>query len=187
MLSPSCGEPSAGPGLVDVRDARSWSRLEVKQPGRMTTTTGAGLGIGIGIGIGEVSQRTGLSVHTLRFYEKEGLFIEPVRRDGGGRRVFSEQDVGWLLVCSKLRSSTVPLPQIRRYAELARGGPSTVQERLTILREHEARVRAQLADLQDALSTIEAKVALYTDHLAAQTADRLWLDGPGCAGPTTGR
>ena len=147
----------------------------------MTTTAGAGLGIG------EVSERTGLSVHTLRFYEKEGLFVEPVRRDGGGRRVFSEQEVGWLLVCSKLRSSTMPLPQIRRYAELVRAGASTVEERLTILREHEARVRAQLAELQDALSTIEAKTALYVDHLAAGTAGRLWLDGPECAGPTAGR
>ena len=154
-----------------------------------TTTSGAGpsTGPGAGLRIGEVSERTGLSVHTLRFYEKEGLFVEPVRRDGAGRRVFSEQEVGWLVVCSKLRSSTVPLPQIRRYAELARGGPSTVGERLTILQDHQARLRAQLTDLQDALSMIEAKVALYTDHLAAGTADRLWLDGPGCAGPTAGR
>jgi DNA-binding transcriptional MerR regulator len=133
------------------------------------------------LSIGEVSERIGISAHTLRFYEQEGLFIAPVRRNAAGRRLFSEQDVEWLLVCSKLRSSGMPLPLIRRYAELARGGESTVEERLGILREHEAAVRAQLAELQDALGVIEHKVALYAGRLAAGTADSLWRNGPECA------
>ena len=130
--------------------------------------------------IGEVSERTGLTTHTLRFYDREQLFVEPVRRNSAGRRVFSEQEIGWLKVCAKLRGTGLPLPVIRRYAELVRLGPGTVEERFEILRAHEARVREQLADLQDALLTIEAKVAFYSERLAEGTADELWRNGLEC-------
>lgn len=128
--------------------------------------------------IGEVSERTGISTHTLRFYEKEGLFVEPIRRDAAGRRMFSEAEIDWLRVGLKLRSTGMPLPDIRRYAELVHAGPGTVHERFEILRGHEARVRSQLADLQDVLSTIEAKIAHFADRLAEGTADQLWIDAP---------
>ena len=131
-------------------------------------------------GIGEVSERTGLTTHTLRFYDAEQLFVEPVRRNSAGRRMFSEQEIGWLKVCAKLRDTGMPLPVIRRYAELVRQGPGTVEERFEILRTHEARVREDLADLQDALFTIETKIAFYADRLAEGTADELWRNGPEC-------
>lgn len=136
------------------------------------------------LSIGEVSARTGLSTHTLRFYEQEGLFVDAVRRDAAGRRTFTEHEVGWLRVCAKLRSSGMSLPDIRRYAELVREGPGNEAERFDILRQHEAKVRQQVADLQEALAVIRAKVSLYADHLAAGSADALWRDGPVC--PETG-
>jgi DNA-binding transcriptional MerR regulator len=132
------------------------------------------------LSIGEVSALTGLTTHTLRFYEQEGLFAEPVRRNTAGRRVFTDQEVGWLKVCTKLRSSGMSLPDIRRYAELVREGPGNETERFEILRRHEAKVRQQVADLQEALDVIQAKVTLYAEHLAAGSADRLWRNGPAC-------
>lgn len=140
----------------------------------MTTTDGRTYSIG------EVGARTGLSPHTLRFYEEEGLFPVPVRRDGAGRRVFGDAEVEWLQVCRKLRSSGMPLPEMRRYAELVAAGPGNEPERLAVLQEHEDRVRRQVADLTDALAVIEHKVSLYTRHLAAGTADDLWRHGPEC-------
>ena len=134
--------------------------------------------------IGEVSELTGLTTHTLRFYEKEQL-LPPVRRDSGGRRVFTEEEVAWLRVCTKLRSSGMPLPEIRRYAVLAVQGPGTETDRLEILRTHEARVQQQVTDLQEALAVIHAKVELYTRHLDAGTADQLWRNGPDCRPPGT--
>jgi DNA-binding transcriptional MerR regulator len=128
--------------------------------------------------IGEVSAQIGLSAHTLRFYEQEGLF--EARRNAAGRRVFTEQDVGWLKVCTKLRSSGMSLPDIRRYAQLAQAGPGNEAERFEILRRHEAKVRQQMADLQEALDVIQAKVALYADRLASGSADNLWRNGPEC-------
>ncbi|SDD08996.1 MerR family transcriptional regulator [Auraticoccus monumenti] len=144
----------------------------------MTTTTAPVFSIG------EVSELTGLSTHTLRFYEKEEL-LPPVRRDGAGRRVFTEEEVAWLRVCTKLRSSGMPLPEIRRYAALALQGPGTEADRFEILRTHEARVQQQVADLQEALDVIHAKVEVYARHLDAGTADQLWRDGPSCEPPAS--
>ncbi|MCG0288023.1 MerR family transcriptional regulator [Streptomyces sp. PSAA01] len=131
------------------------------------------------LSIGEVSALTGLATHTLRFYEQQGL-LAAVRRNAAGRRVFTQEDVTWLRVCSKLRSSGMPLPEIQHYAQLAREGAGNEAERFAILRRHEERVQQQVADLQEALATIHAKVETYARHLDAGTADQLWRDGPGC-------
>jgi len=132
------------------------------------------------LSIGEVSARIGLTTHTLRFYEQEGLFAAPVRRNSAGRRVFTEDEVEWLKVCMRLRSSGMPLPEIRRYAQLVLAGPGNETERLDLLRAHEAKVRQQVADLNEALATIQHKVEIYTEHLKAGTADDLWRHGPEC-------
>src|SRR6202000_1437398 len=97
--------------------------------------------------IGEVAERTGLSVHTLRFYERAGIIANPVTRDGGARRVYTEDDVDWLIVCTILRASDMPVPEIRRYTELVRAGGGNEQERLTLLREHPDRVTTRMGDL----------------------------------------
>ena len=71
--------------------------------------------------IGEVAQETGLSVHALRFYEREGLTLTPrVARGTGGHRRYSPQEVAWLRICIKLRRSGMPLAKIRHYAELVK-------------------------------------------------------------------
>jgi DNA-binding transcriptional MerR regulator len=132
------------------------------------------------LSIGEVSARIGLTTHTLRFYEQEGLFAAPVRRNSAGRRVFTEDEVEWLKVCMRLRSSGMPLPEIRRYARLVLAGPGNETERLELLRAHEAKVQQQVAELQKALETIHHKVEIYTEHLEAGTADDLWRHGPEC-------
>ena len=130
--------------------------------------------------IGEVSGLTGLTTHTLRFYEQEGLFIAPVRRNAAGRRVFTREEVEWLKVCTKLRSSGMPLPEIRHYAQLVLAGPGNEAERFEILRRHEAKVQQQVADLQEALGVIHRKVEIYAQRLSAGTADELWRNGPVC-------
>ncbi len=120
------------------------------------------------LSIGEVAERTGLSVHALRFYEREGILANPVRRAAGGRRLYSEDDVEWLRLCILLRSSGMPLPLIRRYTELVRQGEGNEQERLTLLRQHEEQVVSQIDELNRCLDVIRYKVAKYEDHLAGQ-------------------
>ncbi|SDS21317.1 MerR family transcriptional regulator [Microlunatus soli] len=117
------------------------------------------------LSIGQVAERTGLSVHTLRFYEAEGLFVTPVRRTSSGHRVYSEDDVDWLTVCTILRGSGMPLPALRRYTALVREGAGNEKERLTLLREHQADVTAQIGRLGECLDLISFKVAVYQDLL----------------------
>ena len=127
------------------------------------------------LGIGEVARRTGLSVHALRFYEREGLMVsQHVARGTGGHRAYTEQDVNWLRICIKLRASGMPLAKIRRFAELVREGPGNEEERLELLREQQRQVEHQLAELQECLRIINRKVGVYEQHLADGTARDLW-------------
>ena len=127
------------------------------------------------LGIGEVVRRTGLSVHALRFYEREGLMLsQHVARGTGGHRRYTEQEVYWLRICTKLRRSGMPLAKIRRFAELVREGPGNEQQRLELLREHQQHVENQLAELEDCLQIINRKVGVYEQHLADGTAQDLY-------------
>lgn len=126
------------------------------------------------LSIGEMAERSGLSVHALRFYEREGLFANPVRRLSNGRRIYQEEDLEWLGICTKLRSSGMSLAEIRQYIELVGQGPGNEHERLELLRRHETRVEAQIRELQGTLEVMRQKVRIYEDHVARGEADRLW-------------
>nr|WES10807.1 MerR family transcriptional regulator [Streptomyces sp.] len=126
--------------------------------------------------IGQVAVRTGLSVHTLRFYEKEGLFALPVRRVRGNR-VYGENDLAWLHLCTRLRASGMPLPAIREYAALVREGPTTLQARLALLHTHQQRIATRIEELSSCSALISRKVALYEDQISEGGKDPL-LPGP---------
>jgi DNA-binding transcriptional MerR regulator len=119
--------------------------------------------------IGQVAERTGLSVHALRFYEQEGVFLSPIRRAAGGRRAYTEDDVDWLTLCTILRGAAMPLEDIRRYTELVRAGDGNEPERLALLRQHEERVREQQQKLDRCLDLIKFKIGVYEDILAGDT------------------
>ncbi|MFF4407508.1 MerR family transcriptional regulator [Streptomyces sp. NPDC001404] len=126
------------------------------------------------LSISEVAERTGLSVHALRFYEREGLLIGPVRRTSGGRRRYTELDVDWLQICVKLRESGMPLADLKRFAELVRHGPGNEAERLQLLDAHRQRVDAQITALEECRSVIAWKVGVYAEHLSRGEAGGLW-------------
>jgi DNA-binding transcriptional MerR regulator len=126
------------------------------------------------LSIGDVAQQTGLSVHALRYYEREGLLLtQHVTRGTGGHRRYTTMDVKWLVLCIKLRASGMPLAQIRHYAELVREGPGNEPQRLELLREQQARVEHQLAELKECQRIITRKVNTYEQHLA-EVGDDLW-------------
>ncbi|USX55392.1 MULTISPECIES: MerR family transcriptional regulator [Lentzea] len=119
----------------------------------------------MGLSIGQVAERTGLSVHALRFYEKEGILAHQVHRGPGGRRVYTDQDLAWLKMCIMLRMSGMPVPEIRRYTDLVRQGDGNELQRLDILKEHQERVREQMAQLQECMDLITHKVSVYQDYV----------------------
>lgn len=127
-----------------------------------------------GVTIAEAARRTGVSVHTLRYYERTGLVISPVDRTSGGRRRYRSLDLKWVVICTKLRATGMPIRGIRRYAELVAAGPGNEPERLALLEAHRADVQARLAQIQENLQLIDHKIDVYRGSLAAGEADRLW-------------
>jgi DNA-binding transcriptional MerR regulator len=127
-----------------------------------------------GVTIAEAARRTGVSVHTLRYYERAGLVVSPVDRTSGGRRRYRELDLKWIIICTKLRATGMPIAGIRRYAELVAAGPGNEAERLALLEAHRADVLARLAEIQENLKTIDYKIEVYRGSMAAGEADRLW-------------
>lgn len=113
-----------------------------------------------GLTVSEAAAEVGLSAHTLRWYEQEGL-VAPIGRDAAGRRRYTPKDVGWLTLLTKLRRTGMPVREMRRYAELARQGDHTLPERLRLFEEHRQRVKSRMAELQQDLDVIEYKIELY--------------------------
>ncbi|HEY7595084.1 MAG TPA: MerR family transcriptional regulator [Actinophytocola sp.] len=132
-----------------------------------------------GLSIGEAARRTGVSVHTLRYYERAGLVVTTVDRTAGGRRRYRKLDLDWILVCTRLRATGMPIKLIRRYAELVRAGQGNEEERLELMEAHRADVTAKIAELQDCLKLIDHKIDVYRGRLAAGDADQLWAPNAG--------
>ena len=112
--------------------------------------------------IQQVAEATGLSVHTLRYYERCDL-IAPVQRANNGHRRYSAQDIRWIQFLTKLRMTGMPLRQIQQYATLLRQQPDAVQERRAILEAHRQTVLEHLQQLQENLAVIDWKIRHYKD------------------------
>jgi DNA-binding transcriptional MerR regulator len=128
--------------------------------------------------IAEAARRTGVSVHTLRYYDRAGLVITTVERTNGGRRRYQQLDLDWITMCTRLRATGMPIKTIRRYAQLVSAGPGNEQERLALMEAHRADVTAKLAELQEHLKLIDHKINVYRGRLAAGDADQLWAPNP---------
>lgn len=119
------------------------------------------------LSVGEAAARVGLTTHTLRWYEQEGL-VAPVGRDSVGRRRYTDADVGWLDLLTKLRRTGMPVRDMRRYADLARQGDHTLAERVRLFKEHRERVLARIAELQQDVEVLDFKIDVYGKMLEEQ-------------------
>ena len=115
--------------------------------------------------IGELSARSGRSIHAIRWYEAQGL-IPGVERDSGGRRVYAELHVGWLDLMERLRRTGMTIAQMREYTALVRQGRSTLNQRHALLTAHRARVHDTIAEWTVALQLIQSKIDYYGEWLA---------------------
>ncbi|WP_433085202.1 MerR family transcriptional regulator [Dactylosporangium sp. CA-052675] len=115
-----------------------------------------------GYTIAEVSERTGLSAHTLRYYERAGL-LDPPDRGTNGHRRYSDADLGMLRILTRLKATGMSIAEMRRYAELCRVGPDTFDARRVLLEEHRQQVLDRIAALQTDLGLIESKIKFYAE------------------------
>jgi len=111
--------------------------------------------------IGEVAVRTGLSAHTLRYYERAGL-IAPVTRAGGQRR-YAASDLDWIAFLLRLRETRMPIREMQAYARLRAQGDATLEARRTLLETHLARVHADIGALQSAAGALAYKITTYRE------------------------
>lgn len=119
--------------------------------------------------IGEFSAITGLSIYTLRYYEKEKLIV-PARRDNG-RRCYSEKDVNWIQFIRRLKDTNMPIKEIQKYAQLRAKGNSTLRERREMLMNHRTVLKEQIAGLQENLGHLDDKIEYYQSEIEKSAAD----------------
>lgn len=113
--------------------------------------------------ISEAAAATGLSTHTLRYYERAGLMLDPIDRASSTHRRYSQADIGWVQFLTRLRSTGMPIATIREYTDLVRRGDSTIAARRALLVRHRVAVLAQLDDITASLAAIDVKIALYEE------------------------
>jgi DNA-binding transcriptional MerR regulator len=116
------------------------------------------------LSIAEAAEASGLSAHTLRYYERAGL-LEPVSRNRSGHRCYREADLQRITFLAKLRATGMPIREVRRYAELMKAGASTNEERLALLEAHRDAVLAGLEATARNLELIESKIDVYKERL----------------------
>jgi DNA-binding transcriptional MerR regulator len=110
--------------------------------------------------VGEMAKRLGVAPSTLRYYDQEGL-LPFVERSEGGIRVFKESDYEWLQVISCLKKTGMQLRDIKTFIEMAMQGDQTIEPRLALITKQKESVKAQIAELEETLRTLEFKEWYY--------------------------
>lgn len=114
--------------------------------------------------IGELADATGVSEHTLRYYEDKGL-IPRVTRDAAGHRRYQELHVRWVALLERLKTSGMTIARMREYVELAVQGDQTAAERRVLLEQHEQAIRRRVTELEQCRRIVRAKIDLYGGRL----------------------
>lgn len=121
--------------------------------------------------IGELARRTGLSAHTIRYYERIGL-LPYADRDRSHQRDYDASILVWIDFLGRLKTTGMPIREMLRYAALREQGDGTAADRRRLLEDHRVRVRAHVADLQACLLVLDAKIAGYAgDNERMESAD----------------
>jgi len=112
--------------------------------------------------ISEVSKLTKLKPHTLRYYESIEL-IKDIKRNSSGKRIYSEQDLGWLEVIIRLRETGMNINKMKEYARLRHLGDKTITERKNIMEEHLNSINSEIEKLLDARNYVSKKIQIYNE------------------------
>lgn len=121
--------------------------------------------------IQEVAKATGLTAHTLRYYERIGL-IHPIHREENTRRCYTADDVGWIDFLLKLRATGMSIRDMQRYAELQRQGDATLQERVEMLKSLRDKVESHIEEMNEHLKLIYYKIDYYEKVVEEQMLEK---------------
>ena len=123
-----------------------------------------------GLTIQEAADMTGLTAHTLRYYEKIGL-LESIGRLENGHRRYDEADLGWIHFLKLLRGTGMPIQQMQQFMALARQGDDSIADRIDLLEAHRADLFTRISELQDYLDHLDRKIAYYKGVLTGIPAE----------------
>ncbi|KPG73035.1 MerR family transcriptional regulator [Enterococcus sp. RIT-PI-f] len=121
--------------------------------------------------IKQVSELTGVSADTIRYYEKIAL-IPPVKRNKNGVRTFDEEDLKWIKFTRQMRNAGLSIDGLTHYLALFSEGRQTVPERKQLLADQIAVLREKITDMTEAVERLEFKLAHYDEHILP-TEERL--------------
>ena len=121
--------------------------------------------------IQDVSKKTGLTAHTLRYYEKEGL-ISGVGRSQGGFRQYTDEDLERLGLICCLKNTGMSIQEIARFVQLTHEGEHTLEERVELLRAHREQVLERIAEMQKHLEKVTWKLNFFTEKLRVYEAGK---------------
>lgn len=110
--------------------------------------------------IKKFSKISGISPHTLRYYEKIGIFQE-INRNSSGHRKYTEKDVLWAEFINRLKDTGMPLEQIKKYADLRKQGDHTANARMSLLIQHASELEKKLSEEKQHLNKIQEKIRFY--------------------------
>ncbi|TBL77496.1 MerR family transcriptional regulator [Paenibacillus thalictri] len=115
----------------------------------------------------QVSEKTGLSIHTLRYYEKIGL-INGIERDENGYRLYSESDVAWFHIIKYYREMGMPINEMQQFRIKPEQGSSLTTARRQFMEQYRNKVIDQMKKLEETLVKIDYKIDLFKQLEASE-------------------
>jgi len=149
--------PTQTPATASATSTLDFERAQSPNVVGMATTIAP-------LSISQAAAATGLTAHTLRYYERAGLMLDRVDRAASTHRRYSPEDITWVTLLTKLRATGMPIRMIREYAELVRAGEGNEEERLALLRAHRESVLEQLDEIRRNLEAIDYKIEIYRER-----------------------
>ena len=122
--------------------------------------------------IQEAAQATGLTPHTLRYYERVGL-IHPIDREENTRRRYSSDDIGWIDFITKLRATGMSIKDMQKYAALQRQGDATLPQRVEMLKALRDDVENRIDELNEHLKLVYYKIDVYEKIVSEKQLERV--------------
>ncbi len=108
----------------------------------------------------EVAAETGMSVHTLRYYEQLGL-IQGIQRDVNGYRLYTESDIKWFQVIGHFRDMGLPIKEMQTFQSMPKNSPGSATARREFMEEYRIKVIEQLEELQSTLQKVDRKIDFF--------------------------
>lgn len=119
--------------------------------------------------IEQAAELSGVSKHTLRYYEREGL-LPPVAKAGNGHRSYTDDDLGWVRMLMLLRATGMPIRRMKDFMDLTWEGDHTIAARVGVLEEVRATLVARMAADVEHLRYLDRKLEYYSGVLALEDA-----------------